>query len=74
MDSITWYKGKMLRRYIDETRSDLRVSHLAVLIILAARDQGLTLEDVVRELIEADQYDAATSKLDREQSLKQLGF
>lgn len=74
MDNLTWYRGRRLREHIDNTQSGLTVSHLAVVMILAARDQGITLEDVVQELIQAQDYDAAANKIGKEQALKDLGY
>lgn len=74
MDSLDWYKGKRLRDHIDNTMSNLTITHLAVVMILAARDQNKTLEEIVQELILANDYDAATTKLDKDKTIRDLGF
>ena len=73
MDSLDWYKGKRLRDHIDNTMSNLTITHLAVVMILAARDQNKTLEEIVQELILANDYDAATTKLDKDKTIRDLG-
>ena len=74
MDSLIWYKGKRLRERIDETMGGLTTEHLAVVMTLAARDSNKSLEDIVRELILAHDFDTATTKLDKAKTIRELGF
>ena len=74
MDNLTWYKGKRLRERIDDTMGGLTTEHLAVVMILAARDSNKSLEDIVRELILANDFDAAVNKLDKSKTIRELGF
>lgn len=74
MDNMTWYKGKMLKRQITETHPDLGLPHLAVVMILAAREQGLSLDDIVQQLILADGFAADGGKSDRDATLRELGY
>lgn len=74
MDAMTWYRGKRLKEFIDDTHSSLRVSHLAVVMILAANEQGLTMEDIVKELILANEYQPTVSKVDKAKNLRELGY
>jgi hypothetical protein len=75
MDNTTWYQGKRLKSFIEHgTGGAIKLPHLAVAAILAAREQGLTLDDIVHQLILANHFDAATKKFDREQALRDLGY
>jgi hypothetical protein len=75
MDNTTWYQGKRLKSFIEHgTGGEVKLPHLAVAAILAAREQGLTLEDIVHQLILANDFDAAVTKLDRDQAIRELGF
>lgn len=74
MNSLIWYQGKLLTRNLTETRPDYGVPQLAVAMIMVAREQGLTLEEIVQQLILANEYDAATTRLDRDKKISELGF
>ena len=75
MDSTTWYQGKRLKSFIEHgTGGTINLTHLAVAAVMAARDQGLTLEDIVRELIHANEFKTITTKLDKEAAIRELGY
>jgi hypothetical protein len=74
MNNVTWYQGQLLKRNLTETRPDYGVPQLAVAMILLAREQGLTLEEIVQQLILANEFDVATTKLDRAKTISELGY
>ena len=74
MDNLTWYKGKRLKTALEGMGHQLDLPRLAVVMILAAREQGLSLEEIVQELILANDFDAAVNKLDKSKTIRELGF
>lgn len=74
MDNLSWFGGKNLKATIEASGRRPTLTHYAVVMILAAREQGKTLEDIVQELILANDYDAAASKLDKSSRIRELGF
>ena len=75
MDSTTWYQGKRLKGFIEHgTGGEINLTHLAVVAIMAARDQGITLEELVQKLILANEFKTITTKLDKEAAIRQLGY
>jgi hypothetical protein len=75
MDNLNWYKGKQLKSYIEHgTGANVNLTHLAVAAILAAREQGLTLDNIVQELILANHFNVETTKLDKQATIRELGF
>jgi hypothetical protein len=75
MDSLNWYKGKRIKDMIEhQTNESVNLTHLAVVAILAARDQGKTIEDIVRELILANEFKTITTKLDKDAVIHDLGY
>jgi hypothetical protein len=75
IDSLEWYRGKNLKDWIEyHVRGKVNIPHLAVVMILAARDQGLTLEEIVQELIAANEFKTLPDKLDKDQTIRDLGF
>jgi hypothetical protein len=75
MDSLNWYQGKRLKEFIEHgTNGQVNLTHLAVAAILAAREQGKTLDDIVHWLILANHFNVETSKLDKAATIRELGF
>lgn len=75
MDNVAWYQGKRLKSFIEHgTGGSVNLTHLAVAAILAAREQGLGLDDIVHRLILANHFDEAAAKVGREQALRDLGY
>lgn len=72
MDSLTWHKGQALKRALEMTGRDPSVDEFAVALWIKAREQGLTLEEIVHSLIGASTFNPP--KVDRGRNLKELGF
>lgn len=74
MNSLAWQAGKNLKRSIEATGRRPTLNNYAVAIVLLAREEGTTLEEIVHALIQANEYDAATSTLDKDARMRELGF
>ena len=76
LSNTTWYQGKRLKEFIEHsTQAQINIPHLAVAIVLAAKDQGKTLEDIVHDLILANDYESLPRDArDTAKTLKELGF
>jgi hypothetical protein len=75
MDSLNWYQGKRLKSYIEHgTQGSVNLTHWAVVAILTARDQGKTIEDIVRELILANEFKTIPATLDKDAAIRDLGY
>lgn len=74
MDNLGYHGGIMLKRHIENSGRSPALIHYAVALMLAAREADKGLEDMVQLLIEANEFDGATNKLDKDARIRQLGF
>lgn len=72
MDALGWQKGKNMKGSIEHSiGGQIDLVSLAVVMILVAREHGLTLEEVVHELILAQDYEG---KADVDKYIHDLGY
>ena len=72
MNALDWQKGKNLKGSIEHsTGGQIDLTSLAVVMILVAREHGLTLQEVVQELILTQDYEG---KANVDGYIRDLGF
>lgn len=73
MNSTIYFQGKELKSLIEnKTNSQVDINHLVVALILAAKEQGLTMEELVHLLILAKDYEG--QPVDKAKNLRELGY
>ncbi len=74
MDSLDWSQGKSLKRFIEDSGRNMNLTHLSIAMILAAKEQGKTMDEIVQQLILANHFEDQKGKLDRNARIRELGF
>jgi hypothetical protein len=74
MNNLAWQAGKNLKRFIETSGRFPTLNQYAVLLWLFAQENGHSLEDVVQALILASTFESQVNKLDREATIRELGF
>lgn len=75
MNNMTWARSKRIKGLIEHgTGNPVNITELAAILILAANEQKVSLDDVVKELIQANEFNALPRKVDVKRNLKELGF
>jgi len=75
MDNLTYHGGLLLKRKMESSGRTPTIEQVLVAAWLMAQEQEIDLERLVHILIQASDYDAIASKLDRDARIRQLmGF
>lgn len=69
-----WQRAKNMSRLLRDHGYDYSLVELAVMIVRLANAENATLEQLVTLLIQANDYDPALHKIDRDQAMSDLGF